>query len=773
MNGGFSVKAGEFSYLRKRWKEELIGGEYDQEDTQIKALIMKNDTIAQKNWKTMNKETSRVFLWEDAAGTDNSADLTTNYRRLESMAKAYNMLGSSLNGNEELLRDIINGLEWMYQNRYHENMAEYDNWWNWEIGAPQSLNNIVILLYKHLTKDQIEKYMRAIYYFQPDPTKSGIRDRFPHRVNRETTGANRVDTAIVAAVRGAIIEDSNQISAARDALSAVFLYVEQGDGFYTDGSFVQHGNVPYTGTYGEVLLSGMATLLKFLSETSWQVTDSKVTNIYDCIENSYAPLIYKGAVMDMVCGRGMSREEMNDHIHGHRIINSIIKLAEFAPEAYSKKFKTMAKSWLKEDNYINPFQCASSINLLMSIKKLLEDKKVEIAGEPVLHKNFANMDRVVHKRPGFAFAISMYSSRIANFEYMNGENKKAWHTSDGMTYLYNDNLQHYSDGYWSTINPYRLPGTTVDNLARKDGEGWNILSNKSFVGGVALFNKYGTAGMDLEGYNSTLDAKKSWFMFDDEIICLGAGINSSDDRVVETIVENRKLNNKGDNRLIINGVEKPTTLGWAETIANAKTIHLEEGEDKLGIGYYFPLGGSICALREIRTGCGKDINDNNSEDIITNNYFTLWFNHGCNPKNETYGYVILPNRTVEQVNAYDQNPKCAILANSNKLQAVKEKNLNILAVNFWVDEKQTVGELTCSNKASVMLCESEEYIDVAVSDPTMENEESINIELNIGAEAEEIKDSAITVKQLTPTIIFSIDVKGARGRTFTAKFKKI
>lgn len=767
------MEAEQFSDLRTRWREELVGGEYCLEDTEIEALIVKNDISAQKSWETINKEISKSFLWADAAGIVSSADLTTNYRRLESMAKAFSMRGSSLYGNKELLKDIIDGLEWMDENRYHEYMAEYDNWWNWEIGVPQSLNNTVVLLYEHLTKRQIENYMNAVYYFQPDPSKSGIRDRFPDRVNRETTGANRVDTAIVAAIRGAIIEDEHQISAARDALSAVFLYVEQGDGFYTDGSFVQHGNVPYTGTYGEVLLSGMATLLNLLSGTSWQVTDSNVDNLYDSIANSYAPLIYRGAVMDMVCGRGMSREEMGDHIHGHRMINSIIKLAEFAPELYSAGFKTIAKSWLIADNYINPFRCASNINSVLRIKRLLEDKEIGTVEEPVLHKNFANMDRIVHKRPGFAFTLSMYSNRISNFEYMNGENKKAWHTADGMTYLYNDDLQHYSEGYWPTINPYRLPGTTVDNLERKDGEGWNILSRKSFVGGVSLFERYGAAGMDLEGYNSTLNAKKSWFMFDNEIICLGAGISSADNRTVETIVENRKIRNQGDNKLYINGVEMPQAAGWMGTTDNVESIYLEGNTENSGIGYYFPSGGNICALREKRTGCWKDINDGGSDNIITNNYVTLWFNHGTNPENETYAYTILPNRTVEQVEFYAQSPESVVLINNDKIQAVKQKNLSILGVNFWVDERQTIGKLTCNSKASVMLCESEQYIDIAVSDPTMENEENIEIEINSVAGIVEIKDAAVSVKQLVPTIKLSVDVRGARGRSLSARFKKL
>ena len=48
--------------------------------------------------------------------------------------------------------------------------------------------------------------------------------------------------------------------------------------------------------------------------------------------------------------------------------------------------------------------------------------------------------------------------------------------------------------------------------------------------------------MQFKGVGVTLTGKKSWFMFDDEIVCLGAGITSTDSRAIETTVENRKIN---------------------------------------------------------------------------------------------------------------------------------------------------------------------------------------------------------------------------------------
>lgn len=70
------------------------------------------------------------------------------------------------------------------------------------------------------------------------------------------------------------------------------------------------------------------------------------------------------------------------------------------------------------------------------------------------------------------------------------------------------------------------------------------------------------------------DGQKSWFMFDNEIVSLGAGTTSTDNKVVESIVENRKLNNNGNNALQVNGFAKSTALGWKETLTGVNRIHL-------------------------------------------------------------------------------------------------------------------------------------------------------------------------------------------------------
>jgi len=382
---------------------------------------------------------------------------------------------------------------------------------------------------------------------------------------------------------------------------------------------------------------------------------------------------------------------------------------------------------------------------------------------------------VVHRGKGYAFGISMYSKRIQNYEDMNDENKKAWYTSDGMTYLYNNDLKHYSDDFWPTVNPYRIAGTTVDTMERKvvlqkDGMGGQRKSSKSWVGGTTLNKLYGAAGMELESGVSSLTARKSWFMFQKEIVALGAGITSTDNRTIETVIDNRKLEGRGDNTLIVNGITKPSNIGWNEDMEKVNWIYFQGNNEGAEIGYYFPYGSKVKALREERKGSWRDINIGGPAEEVKRNYLTLWFEHGISPTNEAYAYVLLPNNTCEEVKSYSENPEIIILNNTKELQAVRNKRLSIVAANFWEDGEKTVEYISCNKKASIMVMEKNNALEISISDPTMENQGHIEVTLNKSIKSIIAKDEKIEVTKLKDVLKLTVDVKGAAGNSFYAQF---
>ena len=753
----------QYDVLRQKWFDTIVGTGYDTNDAAVASRLTSIANSANSYWSSMDKSPSRTYLWSDTASTTDSSDVSTSYSRLRNMALAYATAGNSLYTNASLLADVISGLDWMNTNRYNAATAQYDNWFDWEIGTPLQLTDICVLLYDRLSSVQRTNYMNAVEHQTPVP---------------DMTGANKVWKARAVGVRGCLVKDAAKLALTRDAFSVVFPYVTSSDGFYTDGSFIQHTYHPYTAGYGASLLANMAPVLSWLSGSTWTVTDPAQTNLYQWVFDSYQPIIYRGVAWDFVRGRAISRSNNSPQETGHSIVDSILQIAQFAPADDAARMKSMVKYWAQSDTVLD-FVAGLGLPTLMLAKQLMADTNVTPRGELIGHYTFGSMDRVVHLGRGYGFGLSMCSSRIANFESINGENLHGWFTGDGMTVLYNADLNQYGDSYWPTVDPYRLPGVTADPTHNKlpaqsvstdsQAQGQSTRTAYSWVGGATLGN-YGAAGMQLDGWNVTLTGKKSWFMFDDEVVCLGAGITSTDSRPIETTVENRKLASGGDNAFTVNGTAKSRTLGWTETLTNANWAHLAGNVTGSDIGYYFPQPATLAAVREARTGSWNNINVGGSTNLITRNYLRMSFEHGSNPANASYQYALLPGRAARQVADYAANPQFVVLTNTTAAQGVSETQLGITAVNFWNNTNTTAGIITCDRQASVLVQNSGAFIDVAASDPTQTNSGNINLTIAAGATALISADPGVTVTQISPAIRMTVAVSGAAGKTFKARF---
>nr|WP_201468543.1 polysaccharide lyase family 8 super-sandwich domain-containing protein [Microbacterium hydrocarbonoxydans] len=755
---GFSADAAaadEFDELRQKYRTMLTGGtEYSLSDPDIAARVAQITDTAQGHWDAMQKAPDRVRLWNDAPFGNDSASMTTTYGRLRDMALAYETHGSVLEGDVALKADLISALDWMNAHRFFDGVTMYQNWWHWQIGAPLALNDIVALIYDELTPTQISEYMAAVAYAQPSVAMSG---------------ANRLWESQVIALSGINAKVPTRVAAGRDGMSALLPYVTAGDGFSTDGSFIQHNFYAYNGGYGVSLLAGISDLLYLLYGSNWQVVDPNIANVFQWVHDSYEPFVYKGNLMDMVRGREISRHGAQDLDVAVDVMEAIIRLSEVAPSAEADAFESMVKYWLQLDTD-NTFLEQVPVDLVVAAKEILSDPAIAPRGALTTYRQFSAMDRAVQLRPDFGFGISMSSSRIGNYEAINAENSKGWHTGDGMTYLYNDDLSQFGDDFWPTVDSFRLPGTTV---LQNTTQAANARTDADWVGGSGLRGRYGVTGMDLQPVGRSLEAKKSWFMFDDEIVALGAGINSTDGIATETIVENRKLNGAGDNALTINGVAESTALGWSETAVDVDYAHLSGTVPGSDIGYYFPGGATVDALRESRTGTWKQLNSSaawGDSTPRTRNYMTLTVSHGVNPTDQSYSYVILPNKTSAQVSDYAAAPDVTILENSDSVQAVRENSSNVTGINFWKDEPTTAGLVTSDRRASVMMGATADELELSVSDPTQTNVGMTYLTIDASATGLISKDPRVTVIQYHPTIKIKVDVNGARGATIEAKF---
>ncbi|MFF7445381.1 MULTISPECIES: polysaccharide lyase family 8 super-sandwich domain-containing protein [unclassified Streptomyces] len=726
-----AAEADEFATLRARWRSLILGEGFSPTAEPFKSRLAELGATAVQLQSSMAPASGS--LWPDLVYADpepdtdqesygHSGNMNASFNRLTTLAQAYCRPGTGLTGDAGLKASILTGLDHLHTEVYNATQTRYGNWYSWQIGAPQALLDVCVLMYDHLSATRLTDHLAAVDHFVPDSAVANY--------TGTSTGANRVDLCRVLALRGIVGGSSAKLALARDALSPVFPYVSSGDGLHADGSFIQHTTVPYTGSYGSVMLGGLGMLFALLAGSSWAVTDTNRQIVFDAVEKAWAPFLYNGLVMDGVSGRAISRGlsatdpqqiQQDDHLRGHPILASIVLLGQGASATENARWRGLVKGWAQRDYYSPPMSDpALGLTALARVKSVLDDPTVTALPEPTGHRLFTDMARATHRRPGWAASISMADRRITHYETGNGENLRGWHTGSGMLYWWGDTFSNgqYSDAFWPTVDPYRLPGTTASRAVLADAAGGNwgaSLPDVHWVGG-ATDGQRAAIGQYLKGLQSTLVAKKSWFCLDDAIVCLGAGIRCTDGTTVETTIDNRNLGPTGGHSLTVDGTIKPVAHPWSETFTGARWAHI----GGMG-GYVFPGGAPVRALREAREGRWSDINKGGATTVLTRRYLTLYVDHGTDPTNGTYAFVLMPGATAAQTQARAAATTwLTVLANTDDQQGVSVPALGFTGVNFWFGG--TVGTLTASAPCSVTVSErSDGTAVICVSDPKRMN----------------------------------------------------
>ncbi|MFE3829848.1 polysaccharide lyase 8 family protein [Streptomyces sp. NPDC059092] len=697
-----------FDELRLRWVELSLGSGYDPAAEPYASRLAETGELAARFRRTMAP--AAASLWPDHP-YDPPAGITQSYGRLWTMTRAYAQPGTGLTGDAGLLAAVLQGLDHLAATVYHPATTPYGNWWEWQIGSPRLLMDITAVLYDRLTAARRAAGTAAVDHFIPDTLLTDY--------TGTSTGANRVDLCRSVALRGVLGRAPDRIALARDALSPVFPYVTKGDGLYADGSFVQHTWVAYSGTYGQVMLDGLGRLLTLLAGSSWAVTDPARQTVLDSVERAYAPLIYNGLMMDSVNGRAVSRGLLrsderqvprSDHFHGQGVIAAIALLTGAAGAAERERWTALLKGWIERDT-VSPVLTARQFDVAdLARLRAVAASSAPAAPEPTGHTLFAAMDRAVHRRPGWAANIAMASDRIAHYECGNGENPRGWHTGAGMLLWWcaDRGNDQYTNWFWPTVDPYRLPGTTVSTRRLPDragGEWGEPKPDVRWVGG-ATDGTYAAVGQHLKGLGSTLEARKSWFCLGDTVVCLGAGISATDGVPVETIVDNRNLGERPEAAFTLGPLPRPGPGGpltrWAHLAGHG--------------GWVFPGGARVRTLAEARTGAWSDINTTSSPERRTRHYRSLWLDHGTDPVAASYTYLLMPgaSRRAVAARAADRHGP-VVLANTAARQAVADRSLGCVAANFW--RPGTAGPLTVTAPASVLAVERGRTATLHISEP--------------------------------------------------------
>lgn len=752
-------------------------------------------------------------------GTSDS-NLYRSYQYLYQIALATRVPGGDPTyvDNVDVQRKVIDGLVWLYDNYFgDQSKGYYGNWWNWEIGIPRYVSRTLVLL-----ADELGAYKPALSKKYVQALDGYLRHGKNGDVDLDSrfhTGANLADITTNRILQGAATGDGARISKAIDDQMTVFATIDPynlkhgvTDGYYADGSFIQHDSVAYTGSYGKGLLTRVVQTVKILDGTSYARGGGMVGVVQGWVENGFAPLIFEGWMMEIVKGRAVSRTKTG-YEDVAEVVEAVVDLSGYASGAdaaalkgYVKFIEQTSRATLGPDGFTSPVTIVRYTTIMRDASIPGED--LNPARRSVA---FNAMDRAVHRRPGYAFALARSSDRISKYEYMSGENLMPWFQGDGAHYLYlsgEDQTEAFGVDYYTTVSPYRLAGVTSPVEQRKtipelygklyydnpdhplhftsSSESQNKYvyfqrGTNTFSGGATL-GAYGATGIvqsndvayrdkqagllpdDFVVYRNA-DATKSWFMLDDEIVILAAGVGDGAGRAVVTTVDSRVAGESDDVSLA--GARRDGS-GWSGTgRAELSWLRYANGSDGTSVGYLFLGGGLVRVALDRVTRSRRVVRVSNPDTKVTRQVFGVSFEQPSGAKPTSLAYALVPNATQQQLRSYADGP-LTVVRNDARVQAVRHKGLGLVAANVFAQGTQYASRLAIDGPASVLARERRGgKVTVAVSDPTMGRD---RVSVTVRGRSLDLvsADDGVRVAQVPGGTRVEATTHHAYGRTFTA-----
>lgn len=537
------------------------------------------------------------------------------------------------------------------------------NWFQNDIASPTAIGEILVLL----------KSKKII----PLSLRDSLLSRMRQGNIEKAIGANKLDIAIHMIYRACVTRDKDLLdTAVHQAFMPITL--DKKEGLQPDYSYRQHGPQLQIASYGQVFLIGEYKVASWLIGTSYAIPVEKLKILDHYLINTYLKTI-RGRYIDFNTeGRGISRNDVLDKL------NMISSLLEFAKQ-------------------VNPV----NMQVLTAAEQRIRQVKPPSYEIKPAHAYFYKSDYTLHNRPDYSFNVRTVSKRTIRTESGNNENLLGKFLPDGSTNIQRSGLEYYN------IMPIwewdKIPGITSRDytVVQQSTLEWGERGVGSFIGGVSD-GIYGTTVYDMN-YNE-VTAKKAWFFFDNEVVCLGTGINSFAKEPIITAVnqawKNGRVSASADQKIFdANKGFKAKEVQWI-------------WHDS--IGYYFPNQSRLSLRNDYQTGNWAAINANRSKAEVGGKVFKLWFNHGIDPVNQSYAYIVMPGIS-EAVMINKKALSLEIIANSSSMQAVLHTDLKMVQAVFYEAGTLTHrGNSITVDQPCVLLLKdmSSKNPTVYVSDPT-------------------------------------------------------
>ncbi len=334
-----------------------------------------------------------------------------------------------------------------------------------------------------------------------------------------------------------------------------------------------------------------------------------------------------------------------------------------------------------------------------------------------------------HQRAGYYASVRMYSDRQNNMEEpYNEEGLRMHHLADGSNFISRTGREYME--VFPVWDWQKIPGTTVVQRAVMPPA--REIAKKGLTGfvGAVSNGQFGAAAFDFRSVHDPLTARKAWFFFDREWVCLGNSIRSEAEDPVATTLNQCLLHGEvvvktPKGRQVLDRGDHPLNdVGWV--------LHDS-------VAYLFSTPASVRLSNTTATGNWRQISHQAwaTEAPVQKDLFTLWLDHGRKPQAASYQYIVLPSASADAADRYSKAPEVTVLSNTPNLQAVTNKNMGLSQIVFYQPGTLGLGNglaITAKNACLVMVSVKDKKIRaITVSDPT---EKVASILLEVSAKLE-------------------------------------
>lgn len=660
--------------IRKRIVDELMKPAVDDAKIESSINTFKDDGT----WQGIN--------YEDVSreGFENEIHLVN----MVNLARAYKTKSSKYYGSKKVKSVVESALKnWVDHDYFCE------NWHPNQIGTTGNLVTVMLLMGDELPKDLVEKAQPII-----------------GRANLNASGArpsgDRIKIAGILAKNLIFISDYKQFEEVLKVIEGEIKQVDwigekygygyfkmesglgtkkyEGRGIQFDNSFHHRvDGVNNTLSYGFGYADAFVEWAVYTAGTQYEFSGEKKEQLVDYFLDGICKMSVYGKYPDFGAkNRSISRSG--------------------ALRAYNAK---MAENLLLTTNYRR--------NEIQEIADIInKDTKPTLS-----HATFYwNTEHFSFQRPNWFTSVRLYSTRNYNMEVpYNSEGLLNHHRGDGTNHISLTGDEYYDIA--PVFDYQKIPGTTtMQKPALPAPDEIQKLGLTDFVGAVTD-GLYGAVAFDFKSPHDPLCARKAWFFFDDEYVCLGAGISGKSELPVVTTLNQCLLRS---DVTISSGNKKSVIAKGEKEFENIDWVFQD------GVGYTFPKPSTVNIRNMETTGSWWIVNKQNDspKGEVKMDVFKLWFNHGDRPSDASYEYIVVPATSVEKMEQNNSKNNIEMLSNTPEVQAVKNLGLNICQVVFYkTGDIQVSGKfkLISDNPGIVMLkMEGEKLSEISVSDPNRE-----------------------------------------------------